>query len=62
MLLTIDRGQVTRIDIADITLDLAIYEWERGWAVPHNIRPEPIVVGVDRRPQAHAGAGSPAAR
>jgi hypothetical protein len=58
MLLTIDRGQVTRIDVADNTLDLAIYEWERGWPVPHNVRPEPIVEGVDRRPQSSAAAGS----
>jgi hypothetical protein len=50
MLLTIRRHKIIRIDVADNTLDLAIYEWERGWPIPHNVRPEPIVVGIDRRP------------
>jgi hypothetical protein len=49
MIMTIAAGKVARIDIADNTLDLAIYEWERGWPVPHNVRPEPIVAGLDRR-------------
>ena len=49
MLLTVRKHKIVRIDVADNTLDLAIYEWERGWAIPHNVRPEPIVVGVDRR-------------
>lgn len=48
MLLTIVGGQITRIDVADNTLDLAIYEWERGWTIPHNVRPEPLVAGIDR--------------
>ena len=58
MLLTIEQGKVTRIDIADNTLDLAIYEWERGWPVPHNVRPEPLVEGVDRRALNCAAAGA----
>ena len=49
MILTIEAGKVGRIDIADNTLDLAIYEWERGWPVPHNVRPEPPLEGLDRR-------------
>ena len=49
MLLTIERHRVVRIDVADNTGDLMIYEWERGWPVPHNVRPEPLIVGVDRR-------------
>jgi hypothetical protein len=49
LLLTIEGGQIARIDVADNTLDLSIYMWERGWASPHNIRPEPIVAGIDRR-------------
>jgi hypothetical protein len=49
MLLTVRKHKIVRIDVADNTLDLAIYEWERGWPIPHNVRPEPIVVGVDRR-------------
>lgn len=49
MLLTIARHKIVRFDVADNTLDLAIYEWERGWPIPHNVHPEPIVTGVDRR-------------
>jgi SnoaL-like domain len=49
LLLTVASGEIVRIDVADNTLDLAIYEWERGWPIPHNIRPEPIVAGIDRR-------------
>lgn len=48
-LLTIVEHQITRVDVADNTLDLAIYEWARGWPVPHNIQPEPIITGIDRR-------------
>jgi hypothetical protein len=49
ILFTIDADRITRMDIADNTLDLAVYEWERGWPVPHNVRPEAIVTGIDRR-------------
>jgi hypothetical protein len=49
MLLTIRNRKIVRIDVADNTLDLAIYEWQRGWPIPHNVRPEPITVGIDRR-------------
>jgi len=49
ILLTIVENQIVRMDVADNTLDLALYEWERGWPIPHNVRPEPLVVGVDRR-------------
>lgn len=49
ILFTIAGNRITEMNIADNTLDLAIYEWERGWPVPHNITPEPIVTGVDRR-------------
>jgi SnoaL-like domain len=52
MLLTIEGGEIVRIDVADNTLDLVIYVWERGWPSPHNQRPDPIVVGIDRRPAA----------
>jgi SnoaL-like polyketide cyclase len=48
MLLTIERNQVVRIEVADNTLDLVIYLWERGWPMPHNVAREPLVVGVDR--------------
>jgi hypothetical protein len=48
MLLTIERGVVVRIDVAGNTPDLVLYEWERGWPMPHNIRPPAMVTGVDR--------------
>jgi hypothetical protein len=47
-LLTIVERRITRIDVATNTLDLAIYEWERGWPIPHNVRPETLVTGVER--------------
>jgi hypothetical protein len=49
LLLTIRAGRIVRIDVADNTLDLALYLWDRGWPHPHNVRPEPLVAGVDRR-------------
>jgi SnoaL-like polyketide cyclase len=49
---TIVENKIVRIDVADNTLDLSLYYWERGGAVPHNVRPQPLVVGVDRRDQA----------
>lgn len=42
LLLTVANGQVTRIDVLDGSLDLAAYEWDRGWPVPHNVSPDPI--------------------
>src|SRR4030095_15321687 len=48
-LLTIRSRKITRIDVAANSVDLVIYEWERGWALPHNVVPGAIVVGVDRR-------------
>jgi hypothetical protein len=49
MLLTIRHGKVTRIDVADNSLDLVIYMWDRGWNHPHNVRPDALIRGVDRR-------------
>src|SRR5262249_3897475 len=49
MILTIHGGQVTRIDVASNTPDLVLYEWERGWPMPHNVRPPVLIAGVDRR-------------
>lgn len=48
LLLTVKGGKVVRVDVADNTLDLALYLWERGWPIPHNVRPEPVVTGIDR--------------
>jgi hypothetical protein len=42
------ENKIVRIQVGDNTLDLVLYMWERGWAMPHNVRPEAIVEGVDR--------------
>jgi hypothetical protein len=47
-ILTIKNGQVVRFGVADNTLDLSIYLWERGYPHPHNIHPEPIAQGIER--------------
>jgi SnoaL-like polyketide cyclase len=56
MLLTIRNGRITRIDVADNSLDLVLYMWERGWTHPHNVRPDALIRGVDRRAAAPAPA------
>jgi hypothetical protein len=56
MIFTIDNGVITRIDVASNTTDLVIYEYERGWPMPHNVRVDPIVAGVDRHEQIAAAA------
>jgi hypothetical protein len=48
-LLTIQANKVVPVDVADNSLDLAIYLWGRGLPHPHNWTPPAIVVGVDRR-------------
>jgi hypothetical protein len=48
LLLTVRGHRIVRLDVADNSLDLAIYLWERGWPSPHNLRPEPLVRGVTR--------------
>jgi hypothetical protein len=58
ILFTIQKNKIVRMDVADNTLDLVIYLWERNWAMPHNIRPEPIVVGIDRRTSVTTGGRS----
>jgi hypothetical protein len=47
LLLTINRGKVTRIDVADNSVDLILDLWQRNWPYPHNIDPKPLVAGVD---------------
>ena len=49
LLLTIEDNVVTRIDVADNSVDLILYLWQRNWPYPHNINPEPLIAGVDRR-------------
>jgi hypothetical protein len=48
MILTVQSGVVTRIDVASNTGDLLIYEYERGWPIPHNVRPAILIEGIDR--------------
>ncbi|MDJ0709552.1 MAG: hypothetical protein QNJ14_04130 [Woeseiaceae bacterium] len=48
LILTVKDGLVTRMEVADGTLDLVIYMHENGWAFPQNIRPEPLIRGIER--------------
>lgn len=48
LIMTIKNGKVTRIEVADTTLDLVIYMHENGWVFPQNIRPDPIIRGIER--------------
>lgn len=57
-LFTIVRNRITRLDLTDNTLDLAIYESERGRPVERDVRPQPIVRGIDHREPAAAGPQS----
>lgn len=49
LLLTLRANKITKIDVADNSLDLALYLWDRGWPHPHNWVPKPITAGLDRR-------------
>ena len=55
MLLTVRESKVTRIDVTDNSLDLAVYRRDRNWPHLHNRAPKPPVVGVDRRGSAGGG-------
>ncbi|NET71564.1 MAG: ester cyclase [Sphaerospermopsis sp. SIO1G2] len=46
---TFENGKITRFSVADNTLELAIYLWERGFPQAHGVHPEPIVQGIERR-------------
>jgi ketosteroid isomerase-like protein len=48
LIMTVRNGKVVRLEVADTTLDLVIYLHERGWTFPQNIRPTPIVKGIER--------------
>lgn len=51
MILTIQDGKVRRWDVADNTVEINIYFWERGWPIPHNVHPEIIAKGIEHHPQ-----------
>lgn len=48
LIMTVRDGKVARMEVADTTLDLVIYMHESGWRFPQNIRPKPIIRGIDR--------------
>jgi hypothetical protein len=48
LLLTIGDGRIVRLGVADNTLDLAIYLWERGFPQRHNVNVPAIVRGIER--------------
>ncbi len=50
LIMTVRGGRVVRMEVADTTLDLVLYLHERGWAFPQNIRPVPIIRGIERPP------------
>jgi hypothetical protein len=52
LILTVRHGRVRRIDVADHSLDLALYLWERGWPSPHHVDPPIMRRGVERLPAA----------
>jgi ketosteroid isomerase-like protein len=45
---TIRNHRIVRIDVADNTLDLVLYMWDRNWPHPHNIQPKALITGVER--------------
>lgn len=49
MLLTVEHGKVVRWDVANQSLDLTLYFWQRGWPLPHNVVPTPLIEGVSHR-------------
>lgn len=54
LILTVKDHRVTRIEVADTTLDLVIYMHENGWVFPQNLRPESIIRGMERQHDAPA--------
>jgi ketosteroid isomerase-like protein len=48
LIFTIRNGKIQRIEVADTTVDLVIYLHTQGWVFPQNIRPEPIIKGIER--------------
>lgn len=45
----IENHKITTFSVADNTLDLALYLWDRGSPKAHNVRPDVIKRGVERR-------------
>lgn len=51
LIMTVIQGKVTRLEVADTSLDLVLYLHERGWVFPQNIQPVPLIQGIDRPSQ-----------
>lgn len=49
LIMTVRNSKVSRVEVADTTLDLVIYMHEQGWIFPQNIKPEPIIKGIERQ-------------
>jgi SnoaL-like polyketide cyclase len=49
LVFAIENERITKIDVADHSVDLPIYLWQRNVPLPHHVLPDAIVVGVDRR-------------
>lgn len=49
IILEIKNHRISRIDVSSNTVDLVLYLWQRNWPYPHNLAPEPLVAGIDRR-------------
>jgi hypothetical protein len=47
-LLTLENGKVVKFQVADLTMDLAFYLRDRGVPFIHNVRPAPLIKGIDR--------------
>lgn len=45
----VQNRKITRFNVADNTLDLTVYLWDRGYPMPHMIQPPAIVRGINRR-------------
>jgi hypothetical protein len=48
LLLTIRAGKITRLDVADNSYDLLLYQAGRGVPILHNVKLKPLVTGIDR--------------
>ena len=47
-ILKVENGRVAEFQVADASLDLALYLWDRGWPQAHGLHPVPIVKGIER--------------
>lgn len=48
-LLSIIENKVVKFQVADLTMDLAFYLRDRGVPFIHNVRPDPLIKGIERQ-------------